>query len=105
MLSTACKSLTTTFTVLPRLTSRKIFSTMSTRPREESPGGSLPVKRAKLEDDVDSRVAQEMALPIEYTKAYDVELDYRNKLVLAPMVRTGSRKSSLKLGADIQCRW
>jgi len=39
-------------------------------------------------------VEREMALPIEYERTYDHELDYRNKLVLAPMVRTGSCKSS-----------
>lgn len=60
------------------------------RPREESPseGEVQAVKRAKL--DVDTRVADEMRLPIEYEKSYEHELDYRDKLVLAPMVRTGS---------------
>lgn len=38
-------------------------------------------------------VEREMGLPIEYVKTYKHELDYRNKLVLAPMVRTGSCKS------------
>jgi hypothetical protein len=38
-------------------------------------------------------VEREMALPIEHVKSYKHELDYRNKLVLAPMVRTGSCKS------------
>jgi tRNA-dihydrouridine synthase 2 len=31
-----------------------------------------------------------MALPFEFEKKYENEIDYRNKLVLAPMVRTGS---------------
>lgn len=35
-------------------------------------------------------VEREMRLPIEFEKTYEHELDYRNKLVLAPMVRTGS---------------
>lgn len=35
-------------------------------------------------------VAREMGLPIEFEKTYEHELDYRKKLVLAPMVRTGS---------------
>lgn len=38
-------------------------------------------------------VEREMGLPIEFEKKYEHELDYRNKLVLAPMVRTGSCKS------------
>lgn len=38
-------------------------------------------------------VEREMSLPVEHVKTYDHELDYRNKLVLAPMVRTGSCKS------------
>lgn len=37
-------------------------------------------------------VEREMGLSIEYVKSYERELDYRNKLVLAPMVRTGSCK-------------
>lgn len=35
-------------------------------------------------------VEREMGLPVEYVRTYKHELDYRNKLVLAPMVRTGS---------------
>lgn len=35
-------------------------------------------------------VEEQMNLPIEYVKNYEKEVDYRNKLVLAPMVRTGS---------------
>jgi tRNA-dihydrouridine synthase 2 len=40
-------------------------------------------------------VEREMGLPIEHVKTYENELDYRNKLVLAPMVRTGSCELSL----------
>lgn len=45
-------------------------------------------------------VEKEMGLPIEFVKTYKHELDYRNKLVLAPMVRTGSCKwsDSTRLG-------
>jgi hypothetical protein len=54
-------------------------------------------------------VEREMALPFEYEKKYTHELDYRNKLVLAPMVRTGSCKLSRKVMqvtiADDQCLW
>jgi hypothetical protein len=35
-------------------------------------------------------VEEEMQKPIEVLKTYERELDYENKLVLAPMVRTGS---------------
>ena len=35
-------------------------------------------------------VEEQMASPVEFRKTYAHELDYRNKLVLAPMVRTGS---------------
>jgi hypothetical protein len=37
-------------------------------------------------------VEREMGLPFEFEKKYENEIDYRNKLVLAPMVRTGSCK-------------
>jgi hypothetical protein len=37
-------------------------------------------------------VEREMGLPFEFQKKYENEIDYRNKLVLAPMVRTGSCK-------------
>jgi len=40
-------------------------------------------------------VEREMGLPFEFEKKYENEIDYRNKLVLAPMVRTGSCGSSL----------
>jgi tRNA-dihydrouridine synthase 2 len=33
---------------------------------------------------------REMSLPIEVEKTYKHEIDYRNKLVLAPMVRSGT---------------
>jgi hypothetical protein len=39
-------------------------------------------------------VEREMGLPSEFEKKYENEIDYRNKLVLAPMVRTGSCKSN-----------
>jgi hypothetical protein len=61
-----------------------------------------PIKRVKLEE-VEERcqVEQEMALPIEFVKAYEHELEYRNQLVLAPMVRTGSCKMSVVVVADL----
>ncbi|KAJ9097185.1 hypothetical protein QFC21_004854 [Naganishia friedmannii] len=52
-------------------------------------------------------VEEEMEKPIEVMKTYQKELDYENKLVLAPMVRTGSfgdqqqRLLSLHYGAGL----
>jgi hypothetical protein len=60
-----------------------------TRPREESPAAESPsAKRLKM--DMDDPTIAEMLLPIEHVKTYEHELDYRDKFVLAPMVRTGS---------------
>ncbi|KAJ9102650.1 hypothetical protein QFC19_004759 [Naganishia cerealis] len=49
-------------------------------------------------------VEEEMGKTIEVAKTYEKELDYENKLVLAPMVRTGSlpmRLLSLHYGAGL----
>lgn len=53
-----------------------------------------------------------MSLPIEVRKTYAREIEYENKLVLAPMVRTGSCKSAtlffpeiVKIDLFLQCRW
>lgn len=42
------------------------------------------------DDALHALVEEQMARPIEVRKTYHRELDYENKLVLAPMVRTGS---------------
>lgn len=66
------------------------------RSRESSPfDRDAAVKRIKLdvsgaEPDFQALVRQCMNSPVQYTKTYQHELDYREKLVLAPMVRTGS---------------
>lgn len=92
---------------LPRIVSTTMpIATL--RPREDSPGDSPSAKRVKLAEeifvakdvsaadsigkDVSSSTADEMQLPIEYVKTYEHDLDYRDQLVLAPMVRTGSCK-------------
>jgi tRNA-dihydrouridine synthase 2 len=61
-----------------------------------------PIKRAKMEATKESsplvldgaelaiKTDAEMALPVEFSKSYTPPLDYRNKLVLAPMVRSGT---------------
>jgi tRNA-dihydrouridine synthase 2 len=71
---------------------------VATTPRSPSP--DRPAKKLKLDADADpssepdehALVEGEMALPIEFPKTYKNEIDYRNKLVLAPMVRSGSRE-------------
>ena len=51
---------------------------------------SPPAKRLRPNPDP---VEEQMSLPIEHVKTYEHEIDYRNKLVLAPMVRSGTCKS------------
>ena len=38
-------------------------------------------------------VEEIMKQPMEVKKSYEFEIDYRDKLVLAPMVRSGTRES------------
>ena len=87
------------------------LSTMSGSPIQ--PSSPRAMKRQKLDHDhqevaadlaaqetVDGDVSEaelverEMGLPFEFEKKYENEIDYRNKLVLAPMVRTGSCEST-----------
>jgi tRNA-dihydrouridine synthase 2 len=62
------------------------------RPDVEAGGtdGEAPDSRTETE-----MVEEQMKLPLEFTKTYSKELDYRKKLVLAPMVRTGTCESSV----------
>lgn len=71
-------------------------------------GGGAPQRTVTLPAEeaaaVDARVAAEMQLPVELPQTYAYELDYRDKLVLAPMVRSGSlpmRLLSLYYGAGL----
>lgn len=64
--------------------------------RSRSPELGRVIKRQKIGTEVDL-VEDEMCKPVEYTKTYEHELDYRNKLVLAPMVRTGSCRLSRRV--------
>lgn len=59
----------------------------ATAPTTEN--GQAEAEKGMTEEEM---VEREMGLPIEHVKKYKHELDYRNKLVLAPMVRTGSCK-------------
>lgn len=65
-------------------------ATTRSRSRSRSSTPTQPSKRVKLNDDLDTLIRERMTSPLEYQKVYDNELDYRDKLVLAPMVRTGS---------------
>ena len=93
------------------------LSRMAAPPRSPSPLSETldgrPTKRAKMSDDpscttsaaVDMSPTDEAALvetimadPLEYPKAaYYHDLDYRDKLVLAPMVRSGTCESLFHL--------
>ena len=106
MASTDCSALLEIYASLPpwfslllqfmRLVALRPFigRTLSTMPiatsRESSPS-DRPAKRSKMSDDP---VQQEMTLPVEHVKSYAHEIDYREKLVLAPMVRSGTCKWS-----------
>ncbi|KAK8849673.1 hypothetical protein IAR55_005008 [Kwoniella newhampshirensis] len=72
----------------------KLASEMTKRtPSPEQAGSTVIAERV---DDIsndqseEQLVEEQMNLPIEHPKKYEQELDYREKLVLAPMVRTGS---------------
>lgn len=76
------------------------------RDQRRDPG---PESRVRDMDDDEAapilaRVKEVMASPVETSKKYAFELDYTNKLVLAPMVRTGTlptRLLSLYYGAGL----
>ncbi|EIW71544.1 hypothetical protein TREMEDRAFT_42909 [Tremella mesenterica DSM 1558] len=64
----------------------------------------LPTEKPPEEEVISEMIEKIMSSPIEHPRTYIHELDYRNKLVLAPMVRTGSlptRLLSLYYGAGL----
>ena len=72
---------------------------IKTPPPPPSPSSlERPAKKARMEpppappvlENEAELVEEQMGLPVEFTRTYHHEVDYRNKLVLAPMVRTGS---------------
>jgi tRNA-dihydrouridine synthase 2 len=63
-------------------------------PQEVATGGAAADHAAQDEASEAELVEREMGLPFEFEKKYENEIDYRNKLVLAPMVRTGSCEST-----------
>nr|XP_018260303.1 tRNA-dihydrouridine synthase 2 [Kwoniella dejecticola CBS 10117]OBR82461.1 tRNA-dihydrouridine synthase 2 [Kwoniella dejecticola CBS 10117] len=84
-----------------------VMSTFSEEDCMNGPQASTSVLAQNAEIDHRSEeemVDEQMNLPIEYPKSYQKELDYREKLVLAPMVRTGTlpmRLLSLYYGAGL----
>jgi hypothetical protein len=93
-----------------------------THPRSPSRSASPAAKRPKLSAEVttsavvpntdlpealssmteEEEVEHIMSLPFEYEKKYEKEVNYGEKLVLAPMVRTGSCEC-LFMHAIIEC--
>jgi hypothetical protein len=78
------------------MVTRSPSPSLSDRPAKKARSDIPPVENTPLtlEHEVEL-VEKEMALPIEFDKTYETEIDYRNKLVLAPMVRTGSCEFSV----------
>jgi hypothetical protein len=76
------------FSILyPRFTSA--MTTLGVRQRSSSPAVERPSKLPRSEaEHLDSIMAD----PVEVPSRAVQPLDYRNKLVLAPMVRTGTRE-------------
>lgn len=76
------------------------------RDQRRDPGPESRVREVTDEEaaPVLARVREAMAQPFETEKKYAYELEYNNKLVLAPMVRTGTlptRLLSLYYGAGL----
>lgn len=76
------------------------------RDQRRDPGPESRVREVSDEEaaPVLARVKEVMAMPFETEKKYPFELEYANKLVLAPMVRTGTlptRLLSLYYGAGL----
>lgn len=74
--------------------------------QRRDPGPETRVREVSEEEaaPVLARVREIMQSPVENNKRYPFELDYSNKLVLAPMVRTGTlptRLLSLYYGAGL----
>lgn len=104
--------LSTSLSSILRLSRMAAPPPLSSSPLSETPD-DRPTKRAKMSDDpscttsaaVDMSPTDEAALvesimadPLEYPKAaYYHDLDYRDKLVLAPMVRSGTCESLFHL--------
>ena len=75
---------TPSMTVTPR-----DFPTAPTEQAQAS-SSSIPTSISEEKDTLNELVEREMSGEIEVPRTYTREIDYENKLVLAPMVRTGS---------------
>ena len=65
------------------------FPTAPTEQAQAS-SSSIPTSTSEEKDTLNELVEREMSGDIEVPRTYTREIDYENKLVLAPMVRTGS---------------
>ena len=65
------------------------FPTAPTEQAQAS-SSSIPTSISEEKDTLNELVEREMSGEIEVPRTYTREIDYENKLVLAPMVRTGS---------------
>ena len=71
-----------------------------TAPSEQAQASSssIPTSTSEEKDTLNELVEREMSGDIEVPRTYTREIDYENKLVLAPMVRTGSSEFRKSLG-------
>lgn len=82
--------------------SATVTATSSSLAKASPPTTSAP--SSSPPPSLEEQVATEMSLPMENIQTYDREIDYANKLVLAPMVRSGSlpmRLLALYYGAGL----
>ncbi|WVR08010.1 hypothetical protein IAU60_005054 [Kwoniella sp. DSM 27419] len=67
----------------------------SKRAKTDHPGYEVKPGEEIKEGSEAELVERQMSLPVEYSKTYEKELEYKEKLVLAPMVRTGSSETGV----------
>ncbi|WWC95831.1 hypothetical protein V866_002698 [Kwoniella sp. B9012] len=92
---------------------KRLKTDHTSTPSQQAQSQSTPITSDDAQPDVSADanqpneaelVEEQMSLPIEFPKTYENELNYRDKLVLAPMVRTGTlptRLLSLYYGAGL----
>ncbi|WWD04601.1 hypothetical protein V865_002672 [Kwoniella europaea PYCC6329] len=78
---------------------KRLKTDHTSTPSQQAQSQSTPITSDDAQPDVSADanqpneaelVEEQMSLPIEFPKTYENELNYRDKLVLAPMVRTGT---------------
>jgi hypothetical protein len=87
-----------TSTVVPENIAQAPSVTSTSVPQPSEASQAPAVSDASIAE----QVKAEMALPMERTLKYENELDYSNKLVLAPMVRSGSCEYDPSLNTRLQ---